>query len=66
MAVTRIFGPPTEWPGAQIWGAHARQVEIQSGTVELANSEHRATPWVEVELNPLSASEKAIGYGNTE
>ena len=28
------------------------------------NSEHPATPWVEVELNPLSASEKAIGYGN--
>ena len=20
VAVTRIFGPPTEWPGPQIWG----------------------------------------------
>ena len=29
------------------------------------NSEHRATPWVEVALITLSASEKAIGYGNT-
>ena len=65
MAVTRIFGPPTEWPRAQIWGARARQVEIQSGRVELANSEHRATPWVELELSSLSASEKAIEYGNT-
>ena len=25
----------------------------------------RATPWVELELNSLSASEKAIDYGNT-
>ena len=24
-----------------------------------------ATPWVELELNPMSASEKAIDYGNT-
>ena len=29
------------------------------------NSEHPATPWVEVALITLSASEKAIGYGNT-
>ena len=40
-------------------------MEFQSRTVENANSEDRATPWLEVELNPLSASEKAIGYGNT-
>ena len=30
------------------------------------NSEHRATPWVEVALITLSASEKVIGHGNTE
>ena len=29
------------------------------------NSEHPATPWVEVALITLSASEKAVGYGNT-
>ena len=29
------------------------------------NSEHRATPWVELELITLSASEKVIGHGNT-
>ena len=29
------------------------------------NSEHRATPWVEVALITLSASEKVIGHGNT-
>eukprot|EP01043_Picozoa_sp_COSAG02_P129174 COSAG02_NODE_66721_length_254_cov_1.612903_1_plen_75_part_10 len=40
-------------------------MEIQSGTVEFANSAHRATPWVELELNSLSASEKAIEYENT-
>ena len=40
-------------------------MEIQSGAVEFANSAHRATPWVELELNSLSASEKAIEYENT-
>ena len=64
VAVTRIFGPPTEWPGAQIWGGHAQQVEIQSCTVGNPNTAHPATPWVELELNSLGASEKAIGYGN--
>ena len=29
------------------------------------NSEHPATPWVEVALITLSASEKVIGHGNT-
>ena len=29
------------------------------------NSEQLATPWVEVALITLSASEKAIDYGNT-
>ena len=29
------------------------------------NSEDRATPWVEVALITLSASEKVIGHGNT-
>ena len=29
------------------------------------NSEHPATPWVELELITLSASEKVIGHGNT-
>eukprot|EP01043_Picozoa_sp_COSAG02_P055097 COSAG02_NODE_6339_length_3640_cov_2.184411_1_plen_91_part_00 len=29
------------------------------------NSEHRATPWVEVALITLSASEKVIGHENT-
>ena len=40
-------------------------MEIQSAAVEFANSAHRATPWVELELNSLSASEKAIEYENT-
>ena len=65
VAVVRIFGPATEWPGAQIWGGRARQVEFQSGTVGNPNTEHPATPWLELELNPLGASEKAIDYGNT-
>jgi len=29
------------------------------------NSEQSATPWVEVALITLSASEKVIGHGNT-
>ena len=29
------------------------------------NSEDQATPWVEVALITLSASEKVIGHGNT-
>ena len=29
------------------------------------NSEHPATPWVELELITLSASEKVIGHRNT-
>ena len=29
------------------------------------NSEQWATPWVELELITLSASEKVIGHGNT-
>ena len=65
VAVTRIFGPPTEWPGPQIWGGRAQQVEIQSCTVGNPNTEDPATPWVELELNSLIASEKAIDYGNT-
>ena len=65
MAVTRIFGPPTEWPTGQIRGARARQVEIQSCTVGNPDTEQWATPWVELELNSLSASEKAVEIGNT-
>ena len=40
-------------------------MEIQSCTVGNPNTEQSATPWVELELNSLSTSEKAIEYENT-
>ena len=65
VAVTRIFGPPTEWPTAQISGARARQVEIPFCSDGNRNSAQWATPLVELALNRLSASEKAVEIGNT-
>ena len=40
-------------------------MEIQYFAVGNPNTEHLATPWVELELNSLSTSEKPIEYGNS-
>ena len=59
------FSPFYGVAGSSDLGGWAQQVEIQSCTVGNPNTEDPATPWVELELNSLGASEKAIDYGNT-